>query len=146
MSITRSGAQVSIAAPPNTSIDTSRGVVTFGNLTLAFHLAPDEAQDESSWADDNSPTATNSQGQTADEAAAEQLLAAGASDTWGPRAGRQSEGDVGAKTGAHLFTVGINGEIVASRLKLEPDVPDRPDSYRLGLTMELNLDSLRTQV
>ncbi|CAL8464093.1 g3628 [Coccomyxa elongata] len=140
------GVQVSIAAPPNTSINTSRGVVTFGNLTLAFHLAPDEAQDESSWTDDYSPTATNSRGQTADEAAAEQLLAAGASDTWGTRQGRRSEGNLGAKTGAHLFTVGINGEIVASRLKLEPDVPDRPDSYRLGITMELNLDSLRTQV
>ena len=36
-------AQVRVAAPPNTSIDAARGVVTSGNLTLAFHLAPNEA-------------------------------------------------------------------------------------------------------
>lgn len=36
------GAQVDIAAPPLTSIEVSRGVVTAGNLTLAFHLVPDE--------------------------------------------------------------------------------------------------------
>ena len=122
-------------------------MVTFGNLTLAFHLASDEAQAESAWADAYSPT--NNRGQTADEAAAEQLLAAassGASHTGGTMHGRRREGGSRNKTGAHLFTVGINGEIVASRLKLEPDVPDRPDSYRLGITMELNLDSLRTEV
>ncbi len=28
-----------------TSIDPKRGVVTAGNLTLAFHLGPDEAED-----------------------------------------------------------------------------------------------------
>lgn len=134
---------MSIAAAPNTSIDTSRGVVTFGNLTLAFHLAPNDAQDESSWAGHYSP---NSRGHTADEAAAEQLQAAASSGAPYTGGTRQRDGTLGAKVGAHLFTVGINGEIVASRLKLEPDVPDRPDSYRLGITMELNLDSLRTEV
>ncbi len=59
---------------------------------------------------------------------------------------RLAEGDAGEGRDAHLFTVGISGEIVASRLQLEPDVPDRPASYRLGITMELDLDSLRTQV
>jgi hypothetical protein len=48
--------------------------------------------------------------------------------------------------GAHLFTVGITGEMRASRLKLEPDAPARPESYRLGVTMELVLDSLRIKV
>lgn len=66
--------QVSIASAPNTSIDSSRGVVTFGNLTLAFHLAPDDANisADRSWA----PEVLASRGLTPDEAAAEQLLAA----------------------------------------------------------------------
>ncbi len=70
--------QVSIAAAPNTSIDSSRGVVTFGNLTLAFHLAPDDVNigtdisADRSWA----PEVLASRGLTPDEAAAEQLLAA----------------------------------------------------------------------
>ena len=42
--------------------------------------------------------------------------------------------------------MGISGEIRASKLALEPDVPDRPDSYRLGVTMELVTDSLHIQV
>ena len=42
--------------------------------------------------------------------------------------------------------MGIMGEIRASRLALEPDAPDRPDSYRLGVTMELVMDSLHIQV
>ena len=50
------------------------------------------------------------------------------------------------KKGAHLFTMGISGEIRASKLQLEPDAPDRPDSYRLGVTMELVMDSLKIQV
>ena len=51
-----------------------------------------------------------------------------------------------ANKGPHLFTMGISGEIRASKLALEPDVPDRPDSYRLGVTMELVTDSLHIQV
>ncbi len=50
------------------------------------------------------------------------------------------------KKGPHLFTMGISGEIRASKLQLEPDTPDRPDSYRLGVTMELVMDSLKIQV
>lgn len=42
--------------------------------------------------------------------------------------------------------MGISGKIRASKLALEPDVPDRPGSYRLGITMELVMDSLRIQV
>ena len=42
--------------------------------------------------------------------------------------------------------MGISGEIRASKLQLEPDVPDRPDSYRLGITMELVMESLKIQV
>ena len=42
--------------------------------------------------------------------------------------------------------MGITGDIRASRLALEPDVPDRPGSYRLGVTMELVMDSLHIQV
>ena len=42
--------------------------------------------------------------------------------------------------------MGITGDIRASRLALEPDVPARPDSYRLGVTMELVMDSLHIQV
>ena len=101
--------QVDIANAPLTTIDPKRGVVTAGNLTLAFHLAPDEAD-------------------AADRA----------------QASRQLQGQ--AKKGAHLFTMGIYGEIRASKLALEPDVPDRPDSYRLGVTMELVMDSLKIQV
>ena len=147
---------MSIAAPPNTSIDASRGVVTFGNLTLAFHLAPDDTEAGALW------TEASSRGQMPDEAAAEELLAAAqqllaassagaaqprASSVQGQSAARRlAEEEMGGERGAHLFTVGISGEIVASRLQLEPDVPDRPASYRLGITMELDLDSLRTQV
>lgn len=101
--------QVDIANAPLTTIDPKRGVVTAGNLTLAFHLAPDEA---------------------------------GAADR--AQASRQLQGQ--GKKGAHLFTMGIYGEIRASKLALEPDVPDRPDSYRLGVTMELVMDSLKIQV
>lgn len=130
--------------------------MTFGNLTLAFHLAPDDTGAGALWTD------ASTRGQTPDEAAAEQLLAAAqqllaasstgaaqprASSVQGQSAARRlAEEEVGEVRGAHLFTVGISGEIVASRLQLEPDVPDRPASYRLGITMELDLDSLRTQV
>lgn len=155
---------MSIAAPPNTSVDAGRGVVTFGNLTLAFHLAPNDTSNEPSW-DVPLPSGWSG-GQLVDEAAAEQLRAAAErlrSAAAGPGAARSQRSDppselgalrrrlaegaaMGAPGGSHLFTVGISGEIVASRLSLEPDIPDRPEGYRLGITMALVLDSLRTQV
>lgn len=59
---------------------------------------------------------------------------------------RLQQARAGSRKGPHLFTMGISGEIRASRLQLEPDVPDRPDSYRLGVTMELVMDSIKIQV
>ncbi|CAL5226835.1 g9699 [Coccomyxa viridis] len=115
--------QVNVASPPTTSINPSRGVVTSGNITLAFHLLPDEAGSHSAVREDSTGVGS----------------AVGAS-----RKLLQQE-QVGKK-GAHLFTMGISGEIRASKLQLEPDAPDRPDSYRLGVTMELVMDSLKIQV
>ena len=61
-------------------------------------------------------------------------------------ASRRLQQERASKKGPHLFTMGISGEIRASKLQLEPDAPDRPDSYRLGVTMELVMDSLKIQV
>ena len=64
----------------------------------------------------------------------------------GASASRRLQQEQAGRRGPHLFTMGISGEIRASRLQLEPDVPDRPDSYRLGVTMELVMDSIKIQV
>ena len=61
-------------------------------------------------------------------------------------ASRRLQQEQAGGKGPHLFTMGISGEIRASKLQLEPDAPDRPDSYRLGVTMELVMDSLKIQV
>ena len=37
--------QVDVASPPRTSIEPKRGVVSSGNITLAFHLVGDQADD-----------------------------------------------------------------------------------------------------
>ena len=200
------GCQVSVAAPPETSVDAARGVVTSGELTLAFHLAPDAgAPDQAppgaaprralapapedpsqpgraagqqrpadgAAADSSSPLASSGRAAAAHRRALQQqhqepqqdrlferqlaaveagwsewLLQRGASR--GPGEGRA--GQPGAARGAagqlgqHLFTVGIGGEIMATRLALEPDEPARPQSYRLGITMGLDLPSLRIKV
>jgi hypothetical protein len=159
-------AQVSVAAPPNTSIDAAHGVVTSGNLTLAFHLAPDEAPSPA--LDQATANATSSPGQAPRRslqqhagaaAAAEHGSAGAAAGREGTAAAEGSSGAAGAgfdraarrggssaaKLGPHLFTVGITGEIAANKLALEPDAPARPGSWRLGISMELLLSSLRSQ-
>ena len=206
------GCQVSVAAPPETSIDAARGVVTSGELTLAFHLAPDaEAPDQAAPAPEGlSPwkpgqaAAAGQQGPATDAAAdsvrgdsplmsstraaathrralqqQEQQQQQGAHKDWlfekqlaaielgwsewllqrgeasrgreQGRAGQPGAAALGrprgeAPMGQHLFTVGIGGEIMATKLALEPDAPARPQSYRLGITMGLDLPSLRIKV
>lgn len=177
------GHQVSVAAPPETSIDAARGVVTSGKLTLAFHLAPDEAttpdqaglnaapQRASATAPGRAQVGSLGMSRTAAAARRralqqqhaepqdrlfEEQLAAIASQWNGSQArllGREaSRGQGGrgsaaaAQLGQHLFTVGISGEIMATKLALEPDAPARPLSYRLGITMGLDLPSLRIKV
>lgn len=167
-------AQVSVAAPPNTSINASRGVVTSGNLTLAFHLAPDEGThpaldmrttEDARWSPKQAsrrrslqqhagaagPAAGTKQDSPADGAAVGREGTAAAVDastgaagaTFG-RTARRGDSST-AELGPHLFTVGITGEIAANKLALEPDAPARPGSWRLGISMELLLSSLRSQ-
>ena len=197
---------MSIASAPNTTVYPDQGVVTFGNLTLAFHLAPGE-DDSRTQAQQSVPLAPErpvaSGEAAADEAALQEIALAytgallqaveqhnqrssGRGDKPGAEhisasaargddaitdrplssarrlhsvmkaveaagGSKSSEGagggsGSGKKLGTHLFTVGITGAMRASRLKLEPDTPARPDSYRLGVTMELILDSLRIKV
>ena len=133
-----------MAAPPNTSIDASRGVVTSGNLTLAFHLAPDQAPDVATVHDQ--PSASRRALHAAGEGG-RQPAGGGDGSGGGARFGNSRSGEElsGEKLGPHLFTVGITGEIAASTLALEPDEPARPGSWRLGLTMELLLSSLQSR-
>ena len=51
--------QVNVASPPTTSINPSRGVVTSGNITLAFHLLPDEAGSHSAVREDSTGAVHN---------------------------------------------------------------------------------------
>ena len=59
---------------------------------------------------------------------------------WTPlqRALKGSSRQEGAlKLGEHLFTLSLSGELTVKGLRLEPDLPDRPEGWRLNLSMKV---------
>ena len=49
----------------------------------------------------------------------------------------------GLQLGEHLFTLSLSGELTVKDLRLEPDLPDRPKGWRLGLSMKVILTAFR---
>ena len=48
--------------------------------------------------------------------------------------------------GEHLFTLSLSGELLVKDLKLEHDLPDRPEGWRLALQMKVSHLSLAVQL
>lgn len=63
---------------------------------------------------------------------------------WTPmqRALRSNEnGRADLKLGEHLFTLSLSGELTVKDLRLEPDLPNRPEGWRLNLAMKVRRGS-----
>ena len=45
----------------------------------------------------------------------------------------------GLSIGEHLFTLSLKGQLTVQDLRLEPDLPDRPDGWRINLAMKVKL-------
>ena len=61
---------------------------------------------------------------------------------WTPmqKALKASKGqEAGLKLGEHLFTLSLSGQLTVRGLRLEPDLPDRPDGWRLNLSMKVGI-------
>lgn len=62
---------------------------------------------------------------------------------WTPLQRRvKAEGNTGeakAVLGEHLFTLSLSGELTVRELALEKDLPDRPEGWKLNLSMKVHI-------
>ena len=47
--------------------------------------------------------------------------------------------EAGLKLGEHLFTLSLSGQLTVKGLRLEPDLPNRPEGWRLNLSMKVHI-------
>ena len=50
-----------------------------------------------------------------------------------------SEEEADLKLGEHLFTLSLSGQLTVKGLRIEPDVPNRPEGWRLNLSMKVHI-------
>ena len=150
-----------VTAPPDTVIRAAQGVSSSGNATLAFYLVgdslavqpgggkPSSAADQSHGIEASVLNAQTSaefhrgglNGREVLSDSQKRVLKA-----WSLSAFNASQ-LTSARTsadayGKHLFTLKVGGELVAKEITIEPDLPLRPEGYRLRVAMELVKSSL----
>lgn len=144
------GMLVHVTAPPDTAMRAARGVSSTGNATLAFYLVNDSAAAHApgSYAAEAAEPADLgvllSASDTDQDAMSEdqrRLLGEWSLTNWNASS-LLGAGPGLVAQGKHLFTLNVGGELVAKNIGIEPDLPARPEGFRLRIAMELVKSSL----